>query len=133
MSPDKSHEPRIDRLIERIVAGASATALEAELVGLDPNDAGVRGRTPLMVAASLGRLEAMQVLIRHGATIQTTGIEALTALHEASANGETEVARYLLSLGAEIDATTTEGTTPLMCAAAWGHLEVAKLDRKSVV
>jgi ankyrin repeat protein len=119
-------ETAIEELIERIVAGAPLR-LDAEVKTLDLNKAGVHGRTPLMVAAAVGRFEAVEALVKSGASIVATGAQQLNALHEASAEDETRIAGYLLSLGADPNALTDWGVTPLMCAAAWGNCAVAKL------
>jgi len=122
-----NNQLNIEHLIKSIVNGAPTVQLEAECKGLDLNEVGVHGRTPLMVAAAEGLIAAVETLVRNGASVHATGLLKMTALHEASANGKASVVNYLLSLGAEIDAETTQGVTPLMCAAAWGNLEVVKL------
>jgi uncharacterized protein len=115
----------IEQLIERLVAGSPLPLDEADWGELDT--VGVHGRTPLMAAAFQGRPEAVEALVRKGASIDASGAQRMTALHEASANGHTAVVTVLLSLGADIDALTVDGVTPLMCAAAWGNLDVAKV------
>lgn len=118
---------KIQHLIESIVAGASTAQLEIECNGLDLNEVGIHGRTPLMVAAAEGLVAVVGTLVRNGASVRATGHYQTTALHEAAVNGEAAVVNYLVSLGAEVDAATTQGVTPLMCAAAWRSTEVAKL------
>jgi ankyrin repeat protein len=120
-------QPKIERVIEGIVKGASIVQLEIECKDLELNDVGIHGRTPLMVAAAQGFLVVAEMLVKYGASVHTTGARQMTALHEASANGKTAIAKYFLSLGAEVDAVTTDGVTPLMCAAAWGNIEVTTL------
>lgn len=119
-------QPNVDHLIECIVARATTIRLETECAGLNLNEVGIHGRTPLMVAAAEGFFAAVETLVRHGASVHATGDRQMTALHEASASGKAAIATYLLSLGAEVDAETTDGVTPLMCAAAWGNNAVAR-------
>jgi ankyrin repeat protein len=123
---------KLERLIKSILAKAPPEQLEMECVGLDLNQVGMHGRTPLQMAAAFGTVAAVDVLIRKGASLHNTGRrDGFTALHEASIEGNIEIAKYLLSLGAGIDAATPDGTTPLMCAAAWANNEVVKLLLKS--
>jgi ankyrin repeat protein len=114
---------RIDDFINRMVAGVPVAQLETEFHDLDVNVIGMQGRTPLMVAAAEGLLDAMKGLVRSGAPVLTTGRLQMTALHEASANGQVTAASYSLSLGADVDAQTIDGVTPLLCVAAWGFME----------
>ena len=123
--------PSIERLIESILVRAPTQQLEVACRGLDLNEVGVRGRTPLMVAAAIGLLEVVELLVRNGASVHTIGCSDLNALHEAAANDHASVVRYLLAQGADVNAETIDGCTPLMCAAAWGNLETAKLLLKN--
>jgi ankyrin repeat protein len=126
-----NNNPNIEHLIKSIVDRNSTEQLEMQCKGLDLNEVGIRGRTPLMVASAEGLLEVVKLLVRNGASVCATGLGQMTALHEASANDKASVASYLLSMGGQVDAETINGSTPLMCAAAWGNLEVAKLLLKN--
>lgn len=116
-----------DDLIKIIVTGVTTIQLEIACRGVNLNEVGTHGRTPLMVAAAEGLFAAVETLVRNGASVDAAGHSRMTALHEASANGQTMVVNYLLSVGAEVDAETIDGVTPLMSAAAWGNMEVAKV------
>ncbi|WP_257166598.1 ankyrin repeat domain-containing protein [Bradyrhizobium sp. SRS-191] len=109
---------KIERLIQRILAGALPEQLDIESMQLDLNDLGLHGRTPLMVSAAEGLLATAEILVRSGASVHVTGHYRTTALHEAAANGQTVIANFLLSAGADVNAETAQGVTPLMCAAA---------------
>lgn len=117
----------IDHLIKSIVDGVSVEHLETECKGLNLNEVGMHGRTPLMMAAVVGSLAAVKTLVRNGASVHVTGRSRMTALHEAAVIGEARIVNYLLSHGAKIDAETVDGVTPLMSAAAFGNLEVVRL------
>lgn len=117
---------RIEQIINNII-GRVPLGLADDVDEPDLNQVGVRGRTPLMVAAAEGNVGAVDALVRKGASVGATGDRSMSALHEASANGHTSVVGHLLNLGADVNAFTIDGVTPLMCAAAWGHLDAAKL------
>lgn len=80
----------------------------------------------LMHAAWKGRLQAVQWLLEHGATLNRSGRE-WSALHYAAFNGHEDVARLLIERGADLDALSTNGSTPLMMAAREGHITLARM------
>lgn len=120
-------KPTIERLIESLLASDPSVPPDIERHGVNPNEVGIHGRTPLMVMAGEGRIEAFEILVSMGASVNSTGNRSLTALHEAAANGHPRIASRLLDLGASVDAETIDGVTPLMCSAAWGHVDVARI------
>ncbi|MBL8174523.1 MAG: ankyrin repeat domain-containing protein [Bryobacterales bacterium] len=75
-----------------------------------------RGTTPLMHAASIGSLEAMQMLIKAGADVNAkNGLDA-TPLVWAAANAAK--AKLLIDAGAQVNVRTKMMRTPLMMAAS---------------
>ncbi|KAK6495290.1 hypothetical protein TWF481_003316 [Arthrobotrys musiformis] len=58
------------------------------------------GRTPLHLAASKGKLDAVQVLLEFGATVDVPGDMGRTALHYAAIGGFPDVVECLLKAGA---------------------------------
>ena len=58
------------------------------------------GRTPLHLAAAHGRSEAVDLLCRHGASVDVRDSDAYTPLDLAGHYGHREAAVYLLSWGA---------------------------------
>jgi uncharacterized protein len=122
-----SNRPAVDRLIEDLLAGDPLAAVPPMPDGLDLDEVGTHGRTPLMVVAAEGLLATAEVLVRAGASARTVGQYQMTALHEAAANGHVQMVEFLLSHRAELDAKTVQGVTPLMCAAAWGYTTVVGL------
>jgi ankyrin repeat protein len=123
--------PDIEDLIKSVVDRDSTRILEVVSSGVDVNQVGVQGRSPLMVASAEGCLEMVKLLTRSGASLSVAGIQGVTALHEAAANGHASIIEYFLSLEPIVDAETSQGVTPLMCAAAWGNLEAVELLLKS--
>ncbi len=86
--------------------------------------------TPLFMAASLGHLDIVKLLVSRGAEINATETDAVyggaTPLHGAAGQGHLEVVRFLVSRKADVNATFKGGLTPLMLAAAQGHGEVER-------
>ncbi|XP_034252442.1 ankyrin repeat domain-containing protein 13D [Thrips palmi] len=64
--------------------------------GVEVEKKDVRGRTPLMLAITLGRLEMTQELIRHGTNVNTENKEGWTAVQEAVATGDLDLVAQVL-------------------------------------
>ncbi len=87
------------------------------------------GSTPLHCSARSGNVEAVELLIKHGANIEEgTGIDEMTPLHLAAYDNRTEVVEILLQKGANKEAKdSTNLATPLHYASLFGYLEVVKV------
>ena len=83
--------------------------------GADVNIIG-ETRSPLQWAAEYGQLEACELLLEKGATIEERGEDGRTPLMLASIFGHTEVVKLLLKSGAVCK--EEEGKTTALCAAA---------------
>ena len=83
--------------------------------------------TPLHAAALRGRIEMAQLLVAHGADINSRSAFERTPLHIASAEGHLEVADWLLDSGADVNPHDKNDNTPLDLAAAGGRLELVKM------
>ncbi|TIA16984.1 hypothetical protein D6C80_04214 [Aureobasidium pullulans] len=80
------------------------------------------GMNALHVAAALKNLGAVQVILRHGATVNAIDMYGQTALHKlVLAPGDredvVEIAKQLINNGAVLDAQDFEGKSVLDCAA----------------
>ena len=91
-------------------------------------------RTPLMIAANDGNLDAAKLLHANGANVNRQSGNhvcgnplAWSALMYAAAAGHLEMARWLLDSGAEVEAEWSAGVTALWEAAYWGRPEVLRL------
>jgi len=80
------------------------------------NERDKRGTTPLMYAAAVGSLEAMRMLLDHGADVNAANDFGATALMWAIT--DPEKVRLLLAKGADVNANSKMGKTPLLLAAA---------------
>jgi hypothetical protein len=70
------------------------------------------------------RLNAVQMLLAHGAALATA---RHTALRGAAMNGHTEVMRVLLDAGADANRASDNRLTPLMGCARGGHAGACRL------
>ena len=111
--------------------GPSATALLDLLVaaGADVNGRGTDGvaTLPLLTAASLGRSDLVERLLRAGADVEGAFANGWTALHFAAASGDPETVAVLLAAGADPGAEDDEGNTPLAVALAHDSSATAAL------
>ncbi len=85
------------------------------------------GKSPLMLAAELGRGEIIAALISAGADVNLSDNKSRSALHLAVENGHAPVVRALLESGANIEARDAFQRTPLILAAEGPSLEVTEV------
>ncbi|KAK4449743.1 ankyrin repeat-containing domain protein, partial [Podospora aff. communis PSN243] len=89
----------------------------------DPRDSNNR-TTPLSLAIEIGRLEAVKLLLDHGADVhESTRTKKMSPLCLAVDKGKLEIVRLLLDYHASIDdgSPMMHGLTPLHIAAYRGH------------
>ena len=67
--------------------------------GADTETVDSSGDTPLLVAALLGKVAALDVLAGRGANVRARNEDGLSALHLAAQGSRAEAVRFLLSLG----------------------------------
>ncbi len=102
-----------------------------ECLEADPSLAGLKfddGASTLGMAARLGRMEVLRVLLDCGAVppAEEKPENAPTALMEAAASGEAEAAALLLQHGADPALRDPEGRTAADHAQANGHPDLAQ-------
>jgi ankyrin repeat protein len=76
-----------------------------------------RGNTPLMYAAALGSVVAVQMLVEAGADVNAANDFGATPLMWCA--GDERKVRYLLGKGANVNARSKLGRTPLLIAATY--------------
>uniref|UniRef100_A0A7E4V5F4 ANK_REP_REGION domain-containing protein n=1 Tax=Panagrellus redivivus TaxID=6233 RepID=A0A7E4V5F4_PANRE len=82
------------------------------------------GITPLMVACSIGSIQMVHLLVKHGATFGVSDL-GQTCLGFACANGHLDVVKYLVAAGHELTAEyDVICPSHLMMATMFGHEEV---------
>ena len=84
------------------------------------------GRTPLMVAARRGKLQAVKWFLEKGATVNCDDNRGWNTLHFAAEGGDTDIIDIIHTHLPNVDSKTNEGHTPLMVAAFNGKLPVVK-------
>ena len=87
-------------------------------LGLDPNETGASGRTPLMVAARLDLVEAAGILLAHGAALDTGAGDAVA---QTDSTGDPSC------MTGNAAASDTPGRTALSYAAEFGSPEIVRL------
>uniref|UniRef100_A0A3Q4H0S2 Ankyrin repeat domain 13A n=1 Tax=Neolamprologus brichardi TaxID=32507 RepID=A0A3Q4H0S2_NEOBR len=71
-----------------------------------------RGRTPLHLAVSLGHLESVRILLRHGGQVTKENANNWTVLQEAVSTGDPEMVQLVLQRRDYLKASTALGGVP---------------------
>ena len=77
------------------------------------------GRTAISMAAERGDVDAVTVLLEHGANHKIHSYSLTTPLHYAASAKEPDCIRLLLEAGTDVDCLTNWNQTPLIHAAAY--------------
>jgi ankyrin repeat protein len=106
------------------VIGDRELLLDQIRKGADVNERTLRGRKPLHFVSSK---EVAQILLTHGAYLNSKDLFNDIPLHIAARNGKAEVAEFILDRGAWLHDTNFWYQTPLHYAAAANRIEVVKI------
>jgi ankyrin repeat protein len=100
--------------------------LEIPGISVDSRDA--TGRTPLIMAASLGEINILSQLLRSNPTINLEDEQKWTSLSWAVANGHEQTVKFLLQAsGVSVDHQDGRGQTPFSLAAERGFVQIMHL------
>ncbi|CAG5132632.1 unnamed protein product [Candidula unifasciata] len=83
------------------------------------NERDETGKSPLDIAASLGRVKLTKMLIACGAKIDSCNSKGYSCIHHAAAWGHLPVLIFLVDMGANIYKRTVHGETPADLAARY--------------
>ena len=128
-------EPRLIRertslgetALHLLVLGESYDAIRSILsLGAEAGAVCSAGNSPLSLAASLGRVEVVRILLNAGAPLAAEG-QLEPTLHKAVRSGSVELVRLLLDAGAEINQQAEFAEAPIHVAAEEGHAAVLEL------
>ncbi|XP_040590958.1 E3 ubiquitin-protein ligase MIB2 isoform X6 [Mesocricetus auratus] len=122
----KSDPEHPGRLVVEAALGNVARALDLLRRHPEQVDTKNQGRTALQVAAYLGQVELVRLLLQARASVDLLDDEGNTALHYAALGNQPEATRVLLSAGCGVDARNGTRSTALHVAVQRGFLEVVK-------
>jgi ankyrin repeat protein len=105
-------------LMQAVSAGDASKVRAMAESGFDLSASDGEGYTPLGLAAHLGRLEIVEIILSYPVEVDYRLQDGATALILAVAAGHESVALRLLDAGAAVDLQTENGVTALMLAAA---------------
>ncbi|UKK01174.2 serine/threonine-protein kinase ripk4 [Theileria orientalis] len=101
----------------------SGTDFQRILVNRSTNSM-LGSQTPLHYASSKGKSEVVEILLKHGAPVNSLTHEGATPLHLASLNGHLEVVKLLVDSHASLQISLKTGETPLHLAIYGLHVDV---------
>ncbi|XP_042852528.1 E3 ubiquitin-protein ligase MIB2 isoform X3 [Panthera tigris] len=123
----KSDPEHPGRLVVEVALGSMAGALDLLRRHPEQVDAKNQGRTALQVAAYLGQVELVRLLLQARAGADLPDDEGNTALHYAALGNQPEAARALLSSGCGANALNGTRSAALHVAVRRGFLEVVRV------
>lgn len=124
-SADSLGNPPLKLAIQWHHVDAARLIIDSGKADLNAKDS--EGKTPLIVALTVGEKEIAEALIAKGVDIKAKDKNDLTALNAALRGGQAEVATALIEKGADVNAADKTGTTPLMLAQQRGLTDVVAL------
>lgn len=106
-------DERLDLLAIELAKGEDPDRLadfETRLINADLTQ---ESSSLVHVAMTMGNTEALELLIRHGANLNSSRADGLTPLHRAVMNGQTDLSAWLIDHGANFTCGDCYGNSPL--------------------
>lgn len=116
-----------DPLVRAAGANDLATAEQMLVRGHNADAIDGKRRTALIIAASRGFEDMVDVLVRHRANVNAVDEFGNSALFYAASRDHVGILEILLEAKAKIDAKNRQGVTPLMAAASAGKPAAVQL------
>lgn len=117
-----------DNIFIQEIRNQNIKAVKTSLLkGTSPNIKSASGQSALLVAASIGNAELIQLLLENRASLNAKDKDGNTALSLAAAHKNTNALFTLLSFKPKINLANKDGMTPLMIASEKGFLANVKL------
>lgn len=91
------------------------------------NESNQNGKTPLLEATSMRRIDVMEILLKNGADVNISDYNGRTPLMYASVWWTKSGVELLLKYGAKVDMVNRKGVTALMVATKRGVKETVEL------
>ncbi|XP_067423320.1 E3 ubiquitin-protein ligase MIB2 isoform X3 [Emydura macquarii macquarii] len=123
----KTESDHPGRLVIEAAHGNAAKVQDLVQKYPDKVDIKNQGRTALQVAAHLGQVEVVKILLQANASIDLRDEEGDAALHYAAFGNQAEVARVLVSQGANTDLLNNAKCTALYVAVNKGFTEIVRI------
>lgn len=139
MTCSASRPGTVDSTLDEGRGPTGSTALPGNPSGVDIDEMGMWGNTPLLVATQYGNAEIALALVENGADVRALNERGATPLLYACVEGTSDVALALLDKGADVDPPVaavhhsgvqggrTVKLTPLISAAVAGHIDIVRM------
>ncbi|XP_012226066.1 protein TANC2 isoform X3 [Linepithema humile] len=121
----EGHWGTAERLLQGNLSTSTDTMLDEAISLLEQRD--FANRTALMMAASEGHINLVELFLDKGSIIETKDKEGLTALCWACIRGRLAAVQILLDRGADVNTNDNTGRTPLDLAAFQGNPKLVQL------
>ena len=122
---------KIDFPFHEAVNGGSITMIKylMETKGMNVDCKGESGRTPLMIASSIGEYDVAKYLLDHGADVNAKDSTGTTAIIYASYYNYLPIVELLIERKADVNALRENGENAITAAVAVNALEIVKMLR----